>query len=125
MPSDFSDKITVIPQEFGDDYPEIKGYMYKIKPKVAIDESIFTPREINILNWLCDVYHDATATQMSEITHLHNSPWDTTVKNKGLYQSIDYLLCIDDESPLTREEAVIKFSEHSEMLKNFGLMQVN
>ncbi|MFC1942355.1 Panacea domain-containing protein [Chloroflexota bacterium] len=121
VPSDFSKNITVIPQVFGDDYPEIKGYLYKIKAKTFIDESVFTPREMKILKWLCDVYHDATANQMSEVSHLHNSPWDTTVKTKGFNQPIDYLLCIDDESPLTKEEAEAKLREHSELINNLNL----
>ena len=77
---------------------------------------------MKIIELLCDIYRDATASQMSEITHLHNSPWDTTVKTKGFYKPIDYLLCIDDESPLNKEEAEVKLREHFEMLENFGLM---
>ena len=120
IPNDFSDMLASIPQEFGDDYPEIKGYLYKAKAKAKIDESVFTPREMKILKWFCDVFRDATANQMSEVSHFHNSPWDTTRKTKGLNQPIDYLLCIDDESPLSKEEAEAKFKEHVEILSNFN-----
>ncbi|MFC1979599.1 hypothetical protein ACFLVS_01815, partial [Chloroflexota bacterium] len=54
-------------------------------------------------------------------SHLHRSPWDTTVKTKGYYKPIDYLLCIDNESPINEEEAETKLHEHFEMLRNFDL----
>ena len=119
IPNDFSNMLASIPQEFADDYPEIKGYLYKAKAK--IDESVFTPREMKILKWLCDVFRDATANQMSEVTHLHREPWDTTKKTKGLYQYIDYLLAIDDTSSLCIDEARDKLREHFEIVNNFGL----
>ena len=121
VPPDFSDKLVAIPQNWGQEYTEIKEYVYKAKSKIHADLSIFTPREIKLLNLLCDIYRDATAGQMSEITHLHNSPWDTTVKSKGFYQPIDYMLCIDDESPLSKDEAETKLKEHFEMLKNHNI----
>ena len=122
VPSDFTDKFVAIPQDWRAEYPEMKEFVYKVKARTEADTSIFTPREMKIIKLLCDIYRDATASQMSEVTHLHNSPWDTTVKNKGFYQPINYLLCIDDESPLNKEEAEIKLREHFEMLENFGLM---
>ncbi len=122
VPSDFADKLAAIPQDWGAEYPEIQEFVFKVKAKVKADTSIFTPREMKLLNLLCDIYRDATASQMSEVTHLHKAPWDVTVKTKGCYKPIDYVLCIDDESPLSEEEAEIKLKEHFEVLENFGLM---
>lgn len=122
VPSDFADKLVAIPQEQRAEYPGINEFVYKAKARTKVNTSIFTPREMKIIELLCDIYREATASQMSEITHLHNSPWDTTIKSKGLNQTIDYLLCIDDESPLDRKEAEIKLKEHFEMLENFNLM---
>lgn len=122
VPPDFSDKFVAIPQDWGAEYPEIKEFVYKARAQARVDTSIFSPREMKIIELLCDIYRDATAKQMSEVTHLHNSPWDTTIRKKGTNQPIDYLLCIDDESPLTEEEAEVKLREHFEMLENFGLM---
>jgi uncharacterized phage-associated protein len=119
VPSDFADKFVAIPQDWGPEYPEIPEFVYKAKARVTPDTSIFTPREVKILNLLCDIYYDATAGQMTEVSHLHNSPWETTVRTKGYLQPIDYLLCIDDESPLKVDEAKSKFKEHAEMLDNF------
>jgi uncharacterized phage-associated protein len=124
VPADFADKLVSIPQDWGPEYPEIREFVYKAKPRVKPDTSVFTPRECRILERLCDIFRDATAGQMSEITHLHNSPWDTTVKTKVINQPIDYLLCIDDESPISKEEAEEQLKEHLEMLRNFDLVPV-
>ena len=121
VPSDFADKMAVIPQDWGPEYPDRKQFVYKTKAKTKSDTSIFTPREIKILKLLCDIYRDATANQMSEVTHLHKEPWDVTVRTKGYLAPIDYLLCIDDESPLNIEEAEIRLKEHFEILNNFDL----
>jgi len=121
VPPDFDDKLAAIPQDWGAEYPERKEFVYIPKAKVKADTSIFTPREMKLLTLLCDIYRDATAGQMSEVTHLHKAPWDVTVKTKGYNEPIDYLLCIDDESPLDEEEAQIRLKEHFEMVKSFGL----
>lgn len=120
VPEDFIDDLTIIPSNRWDqDYPGRKEYIFKSKKKPNL--AIFTPREIRILEYLCDIYRDATANQMSEITHLHKQPWDTTKREKGLHQYIDYLLSIDDTSSLTINNASEKLKEHFEVLNNFGL----
>ena len=124
VPSDFAGKLVALPQDWKEEYAETPEFIYKAKSRIKPDTSIFTPREMKIMKNLCDVYRDATAKQMSEITHLHKSPWNTTVTTKGYYEPIDYLLCIDDESPISEDEAKTKLREHFEMLNNFGLMPI-
>ena len=119
VPTDFEDRLAAIPQTWNSENSDVTEYIYTVKPKAKVDVSIFTPREMQIIDLLCDIYHEATASQMSEVSHLHRSPWDTTVKNKGYYKRIDYLLCIDDESPLKVDDAIEKIREHTEMLGNF------
>lgn len=120
IPEDFTSKLTIIPSDrWEQDYPERKEYIFKSIEKP--DMNIFTPREIRIIEKLSDIYRDATANQMKEVTHLPKEPWDTTKKAKGLYQYIDYLLSIDDTSPLSVDEARDKLEEHLEILNNFGL----
>ncbi len=121
VPEDFSNRIVAIPQSWGDEFDDVREFVYTTKKGTKADTSIFTPRELKIINRLSDIYRDATASQMSEITHLHNSPWNTTVKEKGINQPIDYILCIDDESPITPEEARDRLSEHIEMLQNLKI----
>lgn len=120
VPEDFIRRLAIIPSDrWEQDYPERKEYIFKPIEKPNTD--IFTPRELKILKNLCDIYHDATASQMSEVTHLSRQPWDTTKKTKGLNQYIDYLLSLDETSPLCGDEAREKLREHFEILDNFGL----
>jgi uncharacterized phage-associated protein len=120
VPEDFAGKFAIIPStRWEEEYPERKEYIFKAIEKPNTD--VFTPRELGIIKHLCDIYRDATANQMKEITHLRNTPWDTTKRTKGLHQYIDYLLSIDNTSPLSVDEAREKFEEHLEVLNNFGL----
>jgi len=120
VPEDFADNLTIIPSNRWDqDYPGLKEYIFRSRKKPNV--GVFTPRELKIIENLCDIYRDATANQMSEITHLSKQPWDTTKKMRGLNQYIDYLLSIDDTSPLCVNEAREKLKEHFEVLENFDL----
>jgi hypothetical protein len=67
-----------------------------------------------------EVFQDATGSQMSEVTHLPNSPWDRTRKEKGDYKEIDYLLAIDRDAPISPEEAKETYEEHREFLRNLA-----
>lgn len=126
VPGDFEGSVAIIPQDWTDLYADRQEYIgrveYSIKALVKPDTSVFTPRELKILASLCDMYRDATATQMSEITHLAKQPWSTTLSVKGALKSIDYLLAIDDKSPVKPEEARERLREHFEMVRNFGLV---
>ena len=67
------------------------------------------------------VAFDAKANDMIEVTHLKNEPWDRTLKEKGEFQKIDYLLAIDSEiASLSYNEAKERMKERSEMIKIFG-----
>jgi len=120
VPEDFAGKCAIIPSgRWEQDFPDRSEYIFKsIKEP---DMSVFTPHEMRIIKNLCEIYRDATAKQMKEVTHLPKQPWDTTKKEKGLYQYIDYLLSIDDTSPFSIDEAREKLEEHFEILNNFGL----
>jgi uncharacterized phage-associated protein len=119
VPEDFKGKFAILQQEDHSLNADYKEYLFKriMKP----DETIFTPRELKILQNLCDIFRDATASQMSEVTHLHKQPWDITIKEKGLYKRIDYLLCIEDNSPISKQEAELSLKEYFEVLDNFDL----
>ena len=121
VPEDFTNKLAIIPSgRWEEKYPEREEYFFI--PIAKPDISIFTPRELGIIELLCDMYRDATASQMKEITHLPNEPWDTTKKTKGLYKYVDYLLCLEDTSRESMDRARDTLIEHFEMLNNFGLV---
>jgi uncharacterized phage-associated protein len=119
VPEDFKGKFAIIKQEGNASNPDYKEYLFR---RIARpDESVFTPRELKILESLCDVFRDATASQMSELTHLHKQPWDVTVKDKGMYSEIDYLLCLEPNSAISAEDAQTALKEYFEVINNFNL----
>jgi uncharacterized phage-associated protein len=116
IPEDLARQVRVVRDEQEDGKV---SYRFLLVPNAEIDLDVFTPRQQRIMNELVEIFGPAKPREMSEITHLHNSPWDRTIHEKGKYQPIDYLLAIDDESPLPREEAKQIFEEHKEFVRNF------
>lgn len=93
----------------------------QIRPRKEFDGQYFSKRETKLLEDLCFVFQDAKADTMVEVTHLRNEPWDRTLKEKGEFQEIDYMLAIDSEiASLPCEEAWQRMEERSEMTKIFG-----
>ena len=120
VPEDFAGKFAIVPSNrWEEEYPERKEYIFT--PIGKPNKSVFTPRELRIIETLCDIYRDATASQMTEVTHLPQQPWETTKKTKGLFKRIDYLLAVDNTSPFSSEQAQERLREHREILSNFGL----
>jgi uncharacterized phage-associated protein len=77
---------------------------------------------MKLLKTISDIFFEAKADLMVESTHLKNHPWDKTIKSKGKFQKIDYVLAIDDDKDsLSYEEAKERKEEIEEMHKIFGL----
>ena len=83
--------------------------------------SIFSPREQRLLENLAFIYKDATASQMSEISHEEERPWRITKDNHGLNKEIDYMLALDGESEISEDEARQLLSEYFAVLTEFNL----
>ena len=111
---DANESIKIIPKQLSDDKEA-----YEFKAKKPININIFTPREKQIMDNLIYIFKDATAKDMSEITHLKNTPWYKTRKEKGDGEFIDYELAIDYESTIKMEDAIIKITEREEIRNNF------
>ncbi len=92
---DLQDTIKVIAQNKG----------VRIINKKKPDLKYFTQREKRILEEIIFIYKDANTNEMIGASHEVNKPWDITMKTKGKNALIDYLLVIDDKSPITKEEA--------------------
>lgn len=118
VPDDFKGKLALIPKtdELAPRYKEMD-----IRAIQAPDLSVFTPREIEILERLAFIYKDARAGDISEVTHLPNEPWDTTRKKSGKNAPIDYLLGIDEKSEVSLDEAKGSLKDHFEAVRNFGI----
>jgi uncharacterized phage-associated protein len=94
----------------------------KICAKQKFDDRYFTPRQMKLLKTISDIFLDAKVELMVESTHLKNHPWDKTIKQKGEFQKIDYMLAVDDtKESLPRDEAQEIMEEVDEMHKIFGV----
>ena len=118
VPEDFKGKIGLIRRtdDFAPSYKEVE-----VRALEKPDLSVFTPREMRLLENLAFVYKEATASDMSEVTHLPKQPWDITKKEKGKNKPIDYLLSIDEESAVSLDHATDTLKEHLEVVHNFGI----
>ena len=99
---------------------ELKEF-FDMKPRKAFDDLYFNPRELRLLKTLTEIFKEAKAEDMIEVTHLPNAPWDKTLKEKGRLQEIDYLLALDDgKDSLSLEEIQERLGDAQEMKEAFG-----
>jgi len=93
----------------------------KIEPRRKFNKECFTKRELRLLEDLSFIFRDAQVQEMIEVTHLQNKPWDRTLKEKGPFSKIDYLLSIDSlPDSLPYDVARERAQEISEMHELFG-----
>jgi uncharacterized phage-associated protein len=112
MGSDLVKAIHALPKE---------GFQ-KIRPKKDFNDDCFSSRELRLLEELTFIFKDANADQMIESTHFRNEPWDKTIKERGEFQPIDYLLAVDDNgSSLSHDDAKDRMEERREMFTIFGV----
>jgi uncharacterized phage-associated protein len=99
----------------------VEGFQ-QIRPKKKFNDKYFCKREIELLKEISYIFRDAQADAMVESVHLKNEPWEKTIKEKGAFQKIDYMLAIDSEiMSLPYNEAKERMEERSEMHKVFGV----
>ena len=111
MRPDMKDTINELPAE----------KFQQIRPKKKFDDKYFSKREIKFLKDISFIFRDTKADDMVESTHLKNEPWDKTLKEKGKFQKIDYMLSIDNEIvSLPYNEAKERVEEISEVHQLFG-----
>ena len=118
IPEDFEGKLALIPKS--DALPPYDREI-EVHAIERPDLSIFTPREIKILEDLAFIYKEANARDISEVTHLPKQPWDITRKTKGKNKPIDYLLSIDEKSEISLDYAIDSLNEHFEVVRNLGI----
>lgn len=113
LPENFKKALLI--EEEKDDDGESLGFKIHVKKNVKLDLEWFSPNEKEILEQVAEVFRDATAKEMSEITHLKNTPWNITIKNKGKNALIDYFLALDQETTLAKEEVEARFQLEKEL----------
>ncbi|MBM4433483.1 MAG: DUF4065 domain-containing protein [Chloroflexi bacterium] len=118
VPEDFKGRLALIlkTDDFAPSYKEIEVRAIE-KP----DLSVFTPREMKILEELAFIYKEARGKDISEVTHLPKQPWDITMKKGGKNTIIDYLLGIDEKSEVSLDDARESLIEHFEAVRNLSL----
>lgn len=101
-PSDMRSALTVIVADADDPYSGLT-----IRPRVKFDESVFTRRELTEMRRLAEIYRDATADMMSEVSHLRGRPWHRIYEVENRHQAlIPYTLALDGSpGSVTEEEA--------------------
>ncbi len=117
VPEDFKPYLSI--ETYVSNEEDKQGFNFK--PKKTADLSVFTPREKQILENLAFIFKEATPSQMSEISHLPNQPWDRTIKEKGAGALIDYILALNKEDPISEEQAKEIQKEREEMFRNFPI----
>jgi len=118
VPEDFKGLLALIlkTDDFSPGYKEIEVRAIE-KP----DLSVFTSREMKILEELAFIYKEARGRDISEVTHLPKQPWDITVKKCGKNKLIDYALGIDEKSEVSLDDAMESLKEHFEVVRNFDI----
>jgi uncharacterized phage-associated protein len=92
-PDDFKESLHIENEEFDNG----SGRCLIIRPIKKFNANIFSKREIKLLEKVAYIFKEAKALDMTDSTHLRNSPWYNTKKEKGENEWIDYLLALDDE----------------------------
>lgn len=103
-PPDLQEYVFVESQEFENK----EGRCLNFKPKKPFNEKIFTKRELEILRRVALVFREARAKDMTDSSHLKNSPWSKTLKEKGDSAPIDYMLALDDDEKSLSPGAVLE-----------------
>lgn len=94
----------------------------KILVKSKFDGNYFSRRETRILEQLAEIYQDARAEDMVEVTHLRGAPWDVTMKKTGRDSPISYFLALDgkDQDQLDAQEAEERVKDREITRKAFS-----
>jgi len=112
MKPDLNEAIKIISHE---------GGFKEIKPKKPFHDEYYSEKEKRLLEEISFMFRDAKADDMVEVTHLKNEPWHRTLKEKGAFAKIDYILAIDNmKDSLPYDEAKERMEEISEMHRVFG-----
>lgn len=110
---DMADKVEFV------EHPTRRGPMLTVRPLAAIDDSLFSKRELRIMRSLAEEYRDTLAEDMIEATHLENQPWHKIYVEEGKRQQvIPYELALRKQEA---EEMLQVVAERVALVKHFGV----
>ncbi len=82
------------------------GFLFRVKEGKKPDLSLFSPREIEIMENLAEMWGDYNARDIVHWSHSRGTPWQTVWEKEGRrFDLISYLYALDKDSPITKEEA--------------------
>lgn len=101
----------------GDTDPDLPTPLLLIKPRHEFDDGCFTPRELRAMQRLAEIYLEATATQMTEASHLPGQPWHQVYEVEKRHQApIPYGLALDNKpGSISKEQAELIDEEQREL----------
>ena len=132
MPNSLYDKINnpdelkkffaFIPERFLDsDFT--KDRVIRLSPKINFDKSLFSKRELHIMNHLVDLYKEIKSKDMTEISHDKKGPWYKVFKKENKPQQIipyEYILdsssqsvSLEEANEITKENKEINYMFNS------------
>ena len=91
----------------------------RLSPKIQFDQSVFSKRELHILNHLSDIYKEAKAQDMTAVSHARKSPWHQVFKEKNKPNTVIPYQYALDSSPNS-----ISIEEADEITKDNQEMQL-
>ncbi len=120
LPKDFAEALICMKSEYGKTDGSI-GTEFIFRPKRKPNLEIFTPRQIDIMQEVVDIYLEANARMASDASHEKNTPWYITVKLMGKEgELIDMVETIKLEKPIAKEIIRKKLEEKMAMVYNYA-----
>lgn len=92
-----------------------------IKPKKGYKHRYLTKREMRIAEHLAEIFRDAKAEDISDISHIRGGPWQKALKSGGLNSKIDFLSALvpmKDGDYLEDDELRERIGDYEELLRN-------
>jgi uncharacterized phage-associated protein len=94
LEADMARAVDIVPEQVIDYVRE------RVVPRIAFDESPFTPRELRLMKELSARFHDELTKPLIGFTHEDRGPWDKIWDNRrGNNERIPYALAIADSDP--------------------------
>lgn len=84
-----------------------------------VDKMVLTRNQLKIMESIAFIYKDVTASEISEISHEREKPWELTKRKKGLNTKIEFELALEKNSEITKEE-LTEIIENQRELYEYG-----
>jgi len=118
IPDDFTGKLQLKPFKVTN-APEKNGHEFIAHSEP--DLTVFSPRELRILEQQVTQHKHEKADDISEISHADNGPWDKTKNEFGLNNEMPYSYSGNEDTPFAKEVLDSLVDEYFETLNEFQI----